>query len=232
MMILPLWLGYLVKAKSFNNKIMQILFSLANKLWGISVKVTGEISKERPLLIISNHFSYLDVFALGSVMPVRFSPKSDVRNWAVIGFLCKISGQIFIDRRISQTKNASELLKAEIDNDIISIFPEGTTNDGTQILPFKSSLFAIIENKNLTVQPVTIIYTKLNNQLITAANRHQVGWYGDMDFFPHFMKFLQQKSLEVKLVFHDSVNGKDFASRKELASYCYEIISSKSSETL
>ena len=226
MMIFPLWLGYFFKAKSFNSKLMQLAFYLANTLWGISVKVTGQISKKRPLLIISNHFSYLDVFALGSVMPVRFSPKSDVRNWAVIGFMCKISGQIFIDRRISQTKNSSELIKSEIDNDIISIFPEGTTNDGTKILPFKSSLFAIAENKSLTVQPVTIIYTKLNNQPINADNRHKVGWYGDMEFFPHFMQFLQQKSLEVKLVFHDSVNGKDFASRKELASYCYEMVKS------
>ena len=202
---------------------MQILFNLANKFWGIRVTIVGEISSSRPLLLVSNHFSYLDVFALGSVIPVRFSPKSDVRNWAVIGFLCKISEQIFIDRRISQTKNASASLGSAInENDIVSIFPEGTTNDGTNILPFKSSLFAIAENKNLAVQPVTIIYTKLNNQPINANNRHQVGWYGDMEFFPHFMQFLQQKSLEVKLVFHSSINSKNFASRKELASYCYE----------
>jgi len=223
--LLPFFVTSKMRNKRANGKCVRLAFYLGCALWGIKVKTQGRISQALPLLVVSNHFSYLDVFALGSSMEMCFTPKSEVAGWPVIGFFCKITGCIFIDRRPSQTlRNKSNLDDAIAGGSIVSLFPEGTSNDGSRLLPFKSSFFSIAENQGLTVQPVSVVYTRLNDESITSENRHIVGWYGDMEFFPHLMTFLRQKSLEVTLVFHDAVNSKDFTSRKELASYCQDVI--------
>ncbi len=223
-MLLPLTITRKLSAHA-NSTCVRLAFYLGCVVWGIRVKRTGAVSKAAPLLVISNHFSYLDVFALGSSMPVRFTPKSEVASWPVIGFFCKITGCIFIDRRPTHTlQNKNHLDEAVKEGSVISLFPEGTTNDGTGLLPFKSSFFSIAQQHNLTVQPVSILYTKLNGEPLISDNRHKVGWYGDMEFFPHLITFLRQRSVDVTLVFHDAVQGTEFASRKALAKYCEEVI--------
>ena len=108
--------------------------------------------------------------------------------------------------------------------DIISLFPEGTTNDGAALLPFKSSFFSIAKDQGVEVQPVSLVYTALSGNPITDKNRLRVGWYGDAEFFPHVMNFLRERSVEVTVIFHASVQPQDFASRKELALYCHDVI--------
>ncbi len=227
LLCLPLYVSWSVDARRMSEFIRQRAFALGCLIWGVHVKTQGQCSSQRPLLVVSNHFSYLDVFALGSVAPMRFTPKSEVAGWPFIGFYSKIMGCLFIDRRPSQTlHNKRALHRAIQDGEIISLFPEGTTNQGTHLLPFKSSFFSIVEGEEIMVQPVSVAYTALNGKPIDAAARPVVGWYDDMSFFPHVMRFLCQRSVDVTLVFHAPVSGHQFASRKELARHCQDIIAS------
>ncbi len=226
-MLIPFFVTAKTGAARANAVLVRLSFWLGCIIWGIRVKQEGRLSGKRPLLMVSNHFSYIDVFALGSATEARFTPKSEIAGWPMIGLFCKITGCIFIDRRRAVTMhNKKKLAGAIKDNCIISLFPEGTTNEGTALLPFKSSFFSIAEEYDLTVQPVSLVYKKLNGEPITAETRHIVGWYGNAEFFPHLVTFLQQKSVDVTVIFHKTVNGKDFSSRKELASYCRDVIGS------
>lgn len=224
---IPFYFTWKYKAYRTNSALVKISFYFGRLILGINVTINGMPANQLPLLIVSNHFSYLDVFVLGSLMPLRFTPKSEVASWPVVGFYCKINGCIFIDRRPSQALRNKEILEEIVkEKNIVSIFPEGTSNDGTTLLPFRSSLLSITENQDVAIQPVTINYTKLNHNPVTADDRHIIGWYGDMEFLPHLLAFTRQLSTEVTVIFHEPVNGKDFPSRKDLATYCHDTVES------
>ncbi len=223
--LFPLFVTSQLRLARLNSGIMQFSFFIGCLIWGVRVTCRGAPAKDLPLLMVSNHFSYLDVFALGSTVPAHFTPKREVANWPFIGLLCRTGGCIFIDRRPSRTlHNKSELEYALRKNYIISLFPEGTTSDGSGLLPFKSSFFSIAEENDLMVQPVSVLYTHLNGKPVDAAALPIIGWYGDSDFFPHATTFLMQKNVDVTLIFHTAFNGGEFESRKELAAHCREII--------
>jgi len=205
--------------------IMQGAFIFGAWVWGIHIRTSGTLAKGRPLIVVSNHFTYLDLFVLGSHIPAAFTPKSEIRSWPVIGLMCLVSGCLFIDRRSSQTLDNKQRLQAALAaGDIISLFPEGTTNDGTGLQKFKSSFFSLAEESAVEVQPVSIVYTALDDNPLNAASRPVIGWYGDSEFFPHAAHYLQQKSVRAELVFHSPVRASDFASRKELALHCQSVI--------
>lgn len=217
-------LGLLGLAR-FNRRIMCLSFAAGCVIVGLRVSVKGELSKQRPLLLVSNHFSYLDLFAIGKVVPAAFTPKSEIAGWPVIGTLCKMAGCVFIDRRPSKTLENKKLLeKAREGGEVISLFPEGTTNEGRSVLPFKSSFFSLADSGDVAVQPLSVVYTHFNGKPLDAAALPVVGWYGDAFFFPHIAAFLKHKSAHVTLVFHEAVKGNQFASRKELAHYCHQQI--------
>lgn len=196
---------------------------------GIGIHVRGVPDVKRPLLVVSNHMSYIDVFVLASVMHVKFTPKSDVAGWPMIGWMCKLAGCIFIDRRIHQTKNnQNRLVEAVARGEAISLFPEATTNDGTRLLPFKSSYFSLAEmtheGHGLPVQPVSLLYTGLNGSPLRTEWLPYVGWYGDMDFFPHFWNLLKLKSLKAEVEFYPAQSIEQHSSRKALSRHCEQVI--------
>jgi 1-acyl-sn-glycerol-3-phosphate acyltransferase len=214
-----------LSARHATRAIMQAAFRLGARIWGMRIRSAGHLTHERPLMVVSNHLSYLDLFALGSVIPAAFTPKTEIRSWPFIGLMCRMSGCLFIDRRTSRTlENKKVLQEALAAGDVISLFPESTTSDGTAMLPFKSSFFGLTQEAGLYVQPISVVYTHLNSRPMDAAARPLVYWYGDMYFFPHMVKFLQQRSLDVTLLFHSPIAPKSFDSRKALAAHCREVV--------
>lgn len=117
-------------------------------LWicDITLQVRGEPSAEsaRPGLVVMNHVSWLDIFVLNAVMPVTFVAKSEIRRWPLVGWLVSGTGTIFIERG---SRHAVRHVNHEIRHRLargehIGFFPEGTTTDGQDVLPFHTSLFA------------------------------------------------------------------------------------------
>ncbi len=215
----------LLGLRRLNRRIMCLSFATGCVIVGLRVSVKGALSAERPLLLVSNHFSYLDLFAIGKIVPAAFTPKSEIAGWPVIGTLCAMAGCVFIDRRPSKTLENKKLLEeARIGGEVISLFPEGTTNEGRSMLPFKSSFFSLADSGDVAVQPLSVVYTHFNGKPLDEAALPVVGWYGDAFFFPHIAAFLKHKSAHVTLVFHEAVTGSRFASRKELAQYCRQQI--------
>jgi 1-acyl-sn-glycerol-3-phosphate acyltransferase len=122
-------------------------------------------------------------------------------------------------------------MQARLTNrDSLFLFPEGTSSDGSQVLPFKSSLFSAADvtfpdGQQVLVQPVTLSYSRYDHQPITTDLRDAYAWYGDMTFGGHFWHWLGLRNVGVDVIFHPPVRLSDFSDRKALSKYCHDVIS-------
>jgi 1-acyl-sn-glycerol-3-phosphate acyltransferase len=181
------------------------------------------------LLVVSNHLTYMDIPVLASQFAMRFTPKSEIAKWPFIGFLCRITDCVFVDRRPGKVKDTADMLHNVLARgEILSFFPEATTGNGIHVLPFKSSFFSLAEEEfsgqRLMVQPVAMTYTRVRNLPIDSMLWHKIAWYGDTELVPHLMEFLKLGAMHVDLHFLPPVSMEQYADRKELAQYCQQVI--------
>ena len=187
---------------------------------GISYRAQGAMMRDKGA-VVSNHVSWLDIFALNARKRVYFVSKSEVAGWPVIGWLARATGTVFIRRAAREARAQSHVFESRLKaGHKLLFFPEGTSTDGLQVLSFKSTLFAAFFAQDLrdilSIQPVTVIYRAPPGQ-----DPRFYGWWGDMDFGSHFLKVLATpKQGAVELVYHQPVRVRDFADRKALARHC------------
>jgi len=203
------------------------------KILGIRLRRHGEICTAQPVLYVANHASYLDILALGALIQGVFVAKQEVGTWPGISILARLGRTIFVERRSVRAAEQSDVIGAHLaTGERLIIFPEGTSNSGNRIQPFKSSLFSVAERygasaqtgENLPVQPITIAYTRLDDLPIGRAWRAFFAWYGDMDLAPHLLWLLGLGRLTIDIVFHPPVTIADFPSRKALSAHCQTVI--------
>lgn len=195
---------------------------LCTRILGIRVVVHGRRVRERPVLFAANHVSYLDITALGSVVTGCFIAKSEVAGWPLFGVLAKLQRTVFIARkRTAVAKHGDDIARRLEAGDNLILFPEGTSGDGTRVLPFKSAFFSVAERRPrgraLTVQPVSIAYTRLNEVPLGRGLRPFFAWYGDMSLLPHLWTVAALGKLTVVIEFHTPVTIDEAGSRKALA---------------
>ncbi len=201
------------------------------RLVGIDVVVHGRLSDASPVLVVSNHSSYLDITVLGSLIRGSFVAKSEVAGWPMFGFLAKLQQTVFIERKSRSTAaRQRDDMKARLEaGDTLILFPEGTSSDGNRTLPFKTALFAVagtrIGDRPLTVQPVSITATQLDGLPMGLAFRPFYAWYGDMDLAPHLWQAFCAGRMTVEVEFHEPVTLDAFSSRKALAEHCHRTVS-------
>lgn len=200
--------------------------SVCCRLWGITVVLRGELAKDRPLLLVSNHTSYLDIPVLSTVAGLSFVAKSEVAGWPFFGLLAKLQRTVFVDRRRSNTARQRDAIGDRLtEGSRLVLFAEGTSSDGNRVLPFKSALLSVAErgdpDEPLTLQPMSIAYTHLNGIPIGHALRPCYAWYGDMDLGGHLWTFagLGQTRVEVRLMAPVKANA--YASRRELTRHLH-----------
>jgi 1-acyl-sn-glycerol-3-phosphate acyltransferase len=192
---------------------------------GVRLQVIGDVSPLRPLMLVANHSSYLDIFVLGSIAPLSFTPKLEIRSWPVIGFFCVLADCVFIERRPADMQRAKGEMEEKLRaNKVLALFPEGTTGDGIHIKPFKSGFLNLVEAHDLPLQPVSIAYTHIAKQPLDAATREMVSWVGDASFAPHFIRLLGLPYVQVTVEFYDVEHARDHEDRKALAKDCENTI--------
>ena len=164
-------------------------------------------------LIVSNHMTYLDIFAIGSATPCVFVSKAEVRSWPVFGTLTTIAGTVYIDRtRRSDTRNANEQIRQILSRGMrVVIFPEGTSSDGSDVLPFYPSLFEPAIECGVPITAAHISYS-----LEDGGVGDDVAYWGEMTFFPHLLKLLSKSGLTATVTF--AAQASTFADRKVAAS--------------
>lgn len=190
---------------------------------GVKVHVHDAPVRARPLMLVSNHVSWLDIFALNSAIPMRFVAKSEIRRWPFIGWLSAKTGTLFIERgRRSDTARVNRLIaEAMLEGDVVAVFPEGTTSDGAQILRFHSSLLQPALIVGAVVQPVALRFTRGDGSLCTEA-----AFDGDKTLWQSLLQILAQRRIDAQLHFLPLLSG-DVPHRRALADAAHAAIASR-----
>ena len=143
--------------KTFRQKIVCWWLTIAGKIFGLQVRVIGN-RPQAPVYLISNHISWLDIVVLGSIQPVSFLSKEEIKHWPVVGYMARKSGTVFI-RRGSTSNNAKKVIAQHLLNgNNVVVFPEGTTSDGIKMRPFYPRLFAAAIDYRIPIQPIALVY--------------------------------------------------------------------------
>ncbi|HEY6997975.1 MAG TPA: lysophospholipid acyltransferase family protein [Candidatus Binatia bacterium] len=202
---------------------------LLRLILNIKVTVRGDEGQlERGgYVIIANHFGYVDGIILGSIFPVIFVSKREVKSWPIVGQWNVLCGTIFINRqRKGQVASLIRQMTRKLQQEAnLLLFPEGTSTNGEAMLPFQTvPLAAPLRNRSIIV-PVTVTYKTIDDQPVTTANRDSVYWYGDMEFVTHFWNLLALREIDVLVTIQRKIQcfryPNNSAGRKKLAEDCY-----------
>lgn len=128
------------------------------RILGIPLHVHGQAPVQGPVLLVANHLSWLDILVLHAARHCRFVSKSDVRHWPLIGTLATGAGTLYIERakRRDAMRVVHHMAQSLAAGDIVAVFPEGTTGDGRELLPFHGNLIQAAISADAPVQPVAL----------------------------------------------------------------------------
>jgi 1-acyl-sn-glycerol-3-phosphate acyltransferase len=182
---------------------------------GIRIDVTG--SPVAAGLIASNHLSYLDILVYSAIAPCAFVAKREVRAWPAVGWIATLAGTIYVDRsRRSETHSIQPEIQSALAHGLrLFLFPEGTSSDGTRVLPFHSSLFQPAVDLQVPVSAASIEYAIPDG--VAAA---EACYFGTMKLFPHLINLLGKQSVIARVNF--SSDSLLFADRKQASLKMHE----------
>jgi 1-acyl-sn-glycerol-3-phosphate acyltransferase len=147
---------------------------------GLRVHTIGEPLHGRPTLLLSNHISWTDIIAIGSVADVTFVAKTGVRDTFFVGFMASLQRTLYVDynRRQDTRRTSAEMGRRLARNGAVLLFAEGHRDLGTHVQPFRSALVgatqaAMVEGgaREVAIQPVTIAYTHLQGLPVSRTER-------------------------------------------------------------
>ena len=201
----------------FHRQVLRII--------GVSVETRGGEAARRPLLIVANHVSWLDIIVLGAAAPLSFIAKSEVAGWPVIGLLARLQRTFFIERqkRARTGAAASAIAERLQQGDAMVLFGEGTTGDGIHVLPFRSALLGAAREAlgdgtaPVYVQPLALRYVRRGGLPIGRGAMPDISWAGDEDLAPHLVGVLSGGPIDVVLSWGEAVPYETGTDRKALA---------------
>ena len=202
-------------------------------LMRVRVHVHGEPVRNRAVLFVSNHVSWADIVVIGSVSPVAFVAKREVRDWPLVGITAKVQRTVFVDRtRRHQTAEAvSEIVNRLHGGTSVVLFAEGTSSDGNRVLPFRSALLGAVEEAaarggtdGILLQPMSITYTGQQGIPMGRQHRPLVAWYGDLDFIPHIKTFIERGAVDATVSYGGPVQIDDTMDRKTMTKQLEESV--------
>jgi lyso-ornithine lipid O-acyltransferase len=199
------------------------------RLLGLKVRVIGSAVRSaggRPVVFVSNHSSWIDVPVLGGRLDACFVSKDDVAQWPFISTIARLGRTVFVSRRRHATARELDRMRDRLAaGDNLLLFPEGTSSDGSRVLPFRSSFFAVAETaQRPLIQPISIVYDRLGGLPTGRASRPVFAWYGDMDLASHFWRFARHGGLRVSVLVHPPLDPSRFASRKALSHAVWQVV--------
>jgi 1-acyl-sn-glycerol-3-phosphate acyltransferase len=190
----------------------------------VRLSVRGEVPdvSAAGVMFVANHISWLDIYLLDAVCPVRFVAKAEVRAWPVIGWLAVKIGTLFIERtrRHDTARAGREVVDALRQGDCVAVFPEGTTSNGTMLRPFHASLLQSAIDGGARLWPVAIRYQHRDG----TANLSPA-YVDNMSFADSLFRILDEPELEAEITYLEPlpVQGR---SRRELAALAEKAIAS------
>lgn len=185
-------------------------------IFGLDLEIEGHpavATSSPPVMLVGNHVSWVDIYAYLCVADVKFVAKSEVRSWPLIGWFATNLGTIFVERdRPRDAVRVGDEVRAALERgEAICVFPEGTTTDGSVVLPFSSVLISAAVDKAVLIQPVAIAYRRPDGGLCRRA-----AFTGDATLVASLWQLAGGETSKVKLTFLDPIDPRG-ADRRTLA---------------
>jgi len=203
---------------------------------GMRVRVIGTSASGRPVIFVSNHSSWLDIPVLGGKLEACFISKTEVGTWPLIGWVAKLGRTVFISRQRGATARERDDMRTRLaTGDNLILFPEGTTSDGSRVMMFRSSFFAIAETGKSNgpaplIQPVSVVYDRLAGLPTGRATRPLFAWYGDMDIATHYWRLGRYRGLRATVLLHSPLEPSAFSDRKTLSQAVWRVVAEGASQ--
>lgn len=161
------------------------------RLMGIEVLQEGDLP-EGPSLLMGNHRSYVDAVLMPSRQPVVFVARSESKHWPIIGWGATALNTIWVNRKDKNSRRTTrDRVKRRLEDGYsIVLFPEGTTNKGPEIGPYRPSMFYIAHEGQFPITPVAIEYEDPD-----------IAWVGSDWFIPHAWKHFGKRKIRVRVRF-------------------------------
>lgn len=190
-------------------------------LLGVSASIRGKAPGETSakVMVVANHVSWLDIYLLNSVRPLRFVSKSEVRSWPVVGWLAEKTGTLFLERaKRRDAARINDVVSAALSHgDCVAFFPEGTTSDGTHLRPFLAPLLQPAIDAGATLQPVALRYHLPDGSIDPAP-----AYFGDMSLRESLARVLARRRILAEITFLEPIacvgqNRRELAKQAEAA---------------
>lgn len=230
---LRLVLGDSVRSKRAAARWLSTMCGLGLRILGVKVEqihadpsLVAGAKRGESHLIVANHLSYLDILVIASLQPTLFVTSIEIRDSGFLGYLCKAGGCHFVERR---NRNQIQREVAEIAGSLseglnVVVFPEATSTNGAQVLPFKVSLMDAAIMSGRPLLPLCINYREIGGQPVRVENRDEICWYGDMTFLDHIINVAMRGDIKVAVTRLSRVHVSPGSDRKSLAAEAYQQI--------
>jgi len=187
---------------------------------GISLRILGRPPVIGPVMLVANHISWLDIPVMHAARHCRFVSKSDVQGWPLIGTLATAAGTLYIER--SSRRDALRMVRSMQEalerGEVLAVFPEGTTGDGREMLPFHANLLQAAIATGVPVQPAALRYRDADSPVSAA-----VAWVGDATLVQSLWAVANADGLVVRVRWLDA-RATAHADRRALAEHLREDI--------
>ncbi|WIY52994.1 lysophospholipid acyltransferase family protein [Devosia sp. YIM 151766] len=183
--VIPLQALILLLRLPFWPVLPRLFHRLGCVFLGLRVQVIGAASTGRPTLLVSNHISWTDIVAIGSVADVTFVAKREVGEWPFVGMMANLQRTIYADRgrRSATGRTARAMGRHMASGNAVLLFAEGQSDIGTHVLPFRSALIGAAQHamidagaRDVVIQPVTVAYTRLQGLPVSRNERSLIAW--------------------------------------------------------
>ncbi|MEZ5889821.1 MAG: lysophospholipid acyltransferase family protein [Xanthobacteraceae bacterium] len=225
--LLPFQLVAVRYSLRMQRRIPTVFHRLICALLGVRIKTVGSPSSQRPLLIVSNHVSWIDIAVITTLAPVAFVAKREVASWPLFGLFAKLQRSVFVDRtrRHKTPEVNTEIARRLADGDPVVLFGEGTSSDGNRVLPFRSALIGAARDalaaaghvEHILIQPLSIAYVGFHGLPMGRQHRPLAAWYGDLDLFPHLRAVVGHGALDAVVSWGEPIAFDAGSDRKAFA---------------
>lgn len=224
--LLPVQFLAMRAEKLCHKSLPHLWHRIISRLLGFKIHVTGDLAKDRPLLIVSNHSSWADIVVLSSLSEVSFIAKSEVRDLPLFGWFAVLQRSVFVDRarRHNSGQQANSIAERLTKGDAMVLFAEGTTSDGNRVLTFKSTLFGAAQLalreahvEKVLIQPVSIAYTRVQGLPMGRYMRPISAWPGSQGMLQSLSRYVREGAFDIEVRIGAPVEFTQKSNRKEVA---------------
>jgi len=226
LVLIPLqWLAVAWK-RPLRRRIPVLYHRFVCRLLGIRVRAAGAPVSQRPLLIVANHSSWLDISVITAQAPVVFVAKAEIARWPFFGLLAKLQRTVFVerDRRHKTGEVNAQIAQRLAEGDPVLLFGEGTAGDGNRVLPFRTALIgaardaiASAGNDRVWIQPLSIAYVSQQGIALGRHLRPRAAWYGKMKLTEHIGRIVRSGAVDVSVTWGEPISYDGAIDRKVLA---------------